>query len=86
MKERRKETLVHIKRIQGQIETLTEYIEQGRDCLDIAMLTTSIAKSFDALRFRTLEGFIVNHIMEAKGISKEKRIKTLNSLISLYKK
>ncbi|OGF50744.1 MAG: hypothetical protein A2044_07825 [Candidatus Firestonebacteria bacterium GWA2_43_8] len=86
MKERRKETLIHIKRIQGQIDTLVKYIEQGKPCLDVAMLTTSIAKSFDTLRFRTLEGFIVNHILEGKGVSKEKRIKKLNSLISLYKK
>ena len=86
MKKRRKETLIHIKRIQGQIDTLVKYIEQGKNCLDVAMLTTSIAKSFDTLRFRTLEGFIVNNIMDNKDIPKEKRIKTLNSLISLYKK
>jgi DNA-binding FrmR family transcriptional regulator len=86
MKKTRKEILVHIRRIQGQIETLAKYIEQGRDCLDIAMLTTSVAKSFDALRFRTLEGFIINHIINGRGVSKGKRIKTFNSLISLYKK
>jgi len=86
MKERRKETLVHIRRIQGQIDALVKYIEQGKDCMDIAMLTTSIAKSFDTLRFRTLEGFIINHILEGNGVSKEKRIKMLNSLILLYKK
>ncbi|MFH1074209.1 MAG: metal-sensing transcriptional repressor [Candidatus Firestonebacteria bacterium] len=85
MKERRKETLIHIRRIQGQIDTLIKYIEQEKDCLDIAMLTTSIAKSFDALRFRTFEGFILNHVLEGEKIP-EKRLKTLNSLISLYKK
>ena len=85
MKERRKETLVHVKRIQGQIDTLVRYIEEGRDCSDIAMLTTSIAKSFDTLRFRTLEGFILNHLLEGKKVPEEK-IKTFASLISLYKK
>ncbi|MBI5749365.1 MAG: metal-sensing transcriptional repressor [Nitrospinae bacterium] len=85
MKERRKETLTHIKRIQGQIDTLVKYIEEGKDCLDIAMLTTSIAKSFDALRFRTFEGFILHQILGGKQIP-EDRIKKLNSLISLYKK
>ena len=84
-KGRRKETLAHINRIKGQINTLINYIEQERDCSDIAMLTTSIAKSFDALRFRTLEGFILNNLLEGKRVSQNK-IKTLNSLISLYKK
>ncbi|MBI4650997.1 metal-sensing transcriptional repressor [Candidatus Desantisbacteria bacterium] len=85
MNERRKETLAHVKRIQGQIDTLVKYIEEGKDCSDIAMLTTSIAKSFDTLRFRTLEGFILNHLLKGKKVPEEK-IKALNSLISLYKK
>ncbi|MBF0299490.1 MAG: metal-sensing transcriptional repressor [Oligoflexia bacterium] len=63
MNERRKKTLVHIKRIQGQLNTLVNYIEDGQNCKDIAMLTTSIAKSFDALRFRTLEGYIINDLL-----------------------
>jgi DNA-binding FrmR family transcriptional regulator len=85
MNERRAETLVHIQRIQGQINTLVKYIEQGKPCLDVAMLTTSIAKSFDTLRFRTLEGFILNNLLDGKKCPK-KKIKALNSLISLYKK
>jgi DNA-binding FrmR family transcriptional regulator len=82
---RRKETLAHIKRIQGQIDTLVKYIEEGKRCSDVSMLTTSIAKSFDTLRFRTLEGFILNHLLEGKKVPGEK-IKTFASLISLYKK
>jgi DNA-binding FrmR family transcriptional regulator len=84
VKERRKETLNHIRRIQGQLETLIKYIEAEKDCVDIAMLTTSIAKSMDSLRFRTLEGFILNNFMEdTKDVEK---INSLNKLISLYKK
>jgi DNA-binding FrmR family transcriptional regulator len=84
MKERRIETLNHIRRIQGQLETLVGYIEEDRDCMDIAMLTTSIAKSMDSLRFRTLEGFILNRFMSGK--KDPEKVDLLNKLISLYKK
>ncbi len=84
MTERRKETLNHINRIQGQLKTLVRYIEQEKDCIDIAILATSIAKSMDSLRFRTLEGFIINNFMENPNDAE--KIKALNELISLYKK
>jgi DNA-binding FrmR family transcriptional regulator len=86
IKKRRKATLNHLNRIQGQIVTLKEYIESDADCLDIAMLVTSIAKSFDALRSKTLEGSIVHQILNGgQELSKEQKEK-LSQVINLYKK
>ncbi len=86
IKKRRKENIDHLNRIQGQIETLKKYLSDNKKhCIDITLLTTSIAKSFDSLRARTLEGFIVNELLEDKKISPEK-LKKLNRIIELYKK
>lgn len=85
IKERRKRTVNHLNRIQGQIETLKKYIEQDKSCGEIAQLTTSIAKSFDSLRTKTLEGFILNDFLSDKKVPVEK-IKKLKQIINLYKK
>lgn len=86
MRKRRKETLNHLNRIQGQIETLKKYIEDDADCTDIAMLVTSIAKSFDTIRSKTLEGSIIHQILKGgEGLSAEQKEK-LSQVINLYKK
>lgn len=81
---RRKDTLNHIHRIEGQLQRLKQYIADDNPCIDIALLTTSIAKSFDGLQARTLEGFILNKVIN-KNISKTE-INNLQMLIKLYKK
>jgi DNA-binding FrmR family transcriptional regulator len=85
IKERRKQSIDHLSRIQGQIETLKKYMEEDKNCADIAQLTTSIAKSFDSLRTKTLEGFIVNELLEKENISSSK-MKKLIRVLNLYKK
>jgi len=84
-KDRRKQTINHLNRIQGQIETLRRYIEEDRRCSDIAGLATSIAKSFDSLRTRTLEGFILNELLENKRMPPVKA-KKLTRILNLHKK
>ena len=82
--ERKTKTANHIHRIIGQLNTLQTYIEQNKPCEDIAMLTTSIANSFDTLRVRTLEGFILNNIVTDK--TDTVKIAELSKLLKLYKK
>jgi DNA-binding FrmR family transcriptional regulator len=85
IKKRRKLSIDHLSRIQGQMETLKKYMEGNKNCADIAQLTTSIAKSFDALRTKTLEGFILNELLGKENISPCKMEK-LNRVLNLYKK
>ena len=75
----------HLNRISGQIETLKKYIEEDKCCGEIAQLTTSIAKSFDTLRSKTLEKFILHEFVSGKKVSEEKKEK-LKRIINLYKK
>ncbi|OFZ46242.1 MAG: hypothetical protein A2381_11535 [Bdellovibrionales bacterium RIFOXYB1_FULL_37_110] len=82
---RRKETLDHLSRIVGQIEGLKRMFEENEECIKIASLTTSIAKSFDSLRLRTLEGFVVHQLLGNKSISKEK-LKQFQDLLKLQRK
>lgn len=84
-RDRQKKSLSHLHRIQGQLETLSRYIQGGESCEAISQLTTSIAKSFDALRVRTLEGFILNDLSGGKAITEHQRI-TLTKLLNLHKK
>ncbi|OGJ81535.1 hypothetical protein A3J91_02665 [Candidatus Peribacteria bacterium RIFOXYC2_FULL_58_10] len=83
--ERQQETISHINRIQGQLEGLKTYIKSGKGCLEVASLTTAIAKSFDSLRVRTLEGAILFDILEDTTLPAAKR-QTLAKVISLHKK
>lgn len=81
----RKKNIDHLNRIQGQIKTLKKYLEQEESCGEIAQLTTSIAKSFDTLRAKTLEGFVLNEFLSGRKVSEEKK-KKLKRIINLYKK
>jgi len=85
IKKRRQKNIHHLNRIQGQIKTLKKYLERGECCGEIAQLTTSIAKSFDTLRSKTLEGFILNEFLSGEKVSEEKK-KKLKRIINLYKK
>lgn len=78
-------SLNHLARIEGQISTLKRYIEEGKKCEDVAMLTTSIAKSFDSLRAKTLKNFFINEILADKMLSK-KDILRIEEIFKLYKK
>ncbi len=80
-----KKSLNHISRIEGQLRTLRRYIEGSGSCEDIAMLTTSIAKSFDTLRARTLRNFFVNEVLAGKKMS-PKVEERMNIILKLYKK
>jgi len=86
IRKRRKDTLNHLNRIQGQIETLKEYIGKDASCIDIAMLVTSIAKSFDSLRGKTLEGSIINHVLNVGNKLSAQQRKQIQQIINLYKK
>ncbi|HAZ14707.1 MAG: hypothetical protein A2X86_12675 [Bdellovibrionales bacterium GWA2_49_15] len=82
---RRKETLDHLNRILGQVAGLKRMIEEGEECIKIASLTTSIAKSFDGLRLRTLEGFVLNELIADKTVSSDK-LQQFQDLLKLQKK
>ncbi|MHB8903554.1 MAG: metal-sensing transcriptional repressor [Patescibacteria group bacterium] len=79
------ETIHHLNRIMGQMASLKKLIEDNASCFEIAQLTASITKSFDSLQARTLEGFMLNHILEGKQISDQKA-EDLKKIISLSRK
>lgn len=80
-----KDSLNHISRIEGQMKTLKKYVEGGKRCEEVAMLTTSIAKSFDTLRAKTLQNFFINEILPEKKLSK-KEMEKIDKIFKLYKK
>lgn len=80
-----KATLNHISRIEGQLRTLRSYVEQGRRCEDVALLSTSIAKSFDTLRVRTLRNFFINDVLGGMQLSAEDEAR-IDAILKLYKK
>jgi DNA-binding FrmR family transcriptional regulator len=80
-----RESLNHLSRIEGQIRTLKKYIEEEKRCEDVAILTTSIAKSFDTLRAKTLKSFFINEILSNKELSKKDLLR-IEEIFKLYKK
>lgn len=84
IEDRHKKTLHHLNRIEGQIKVLKKYILEDRSCTDIAQLTASITQSFSALKIRTLEGFVLNQLMDGQ-VNNKKRAQ-LAEILKLYKK
>ena len=80
-----KSSIDHISRIEGQLRKLKEYVEEENRCADVAKLSTSIAKSFDSLRVKTLKNFVMNEILRNCHIS-DKKIEEFDEILKLYKK
>lgn len=77
-------TISHINRIIGQLNTLKRYIEENKPCQEIAALSTSISKSCDGLRTRTLEGFILYDVID-EPLPKNRQ-ELLKELLKRYQK
>lgn len=72
----------HLHRIQGQLKTLEKYVDQDKDCAEIALLTNSIVKSFSSLRIKTLEGILLQDFTKSLQASKSEQ---LTEILKLYK-
>jgi DNA-binding FrmR family transcriptional regulator len=81
---RRTQTLSHLNRIMGQLRVLKEYIAEDKPCRDVAHLTASITRSFETLKVRTLEGFILHELLE--GRPSGEKTEQLTELLKLYKR
>ena len=85
IKNRKKQNIIHLTRIQGQINALKKYIEGDSDCINIAILTASIVKSFSSFRNRVLEGNIMSQVLKSKGRISKKQQEQIQKIIKLYK-
>ena len=79
-----KKILNHLSRIQGQIDSLKRAVETGNSCEDVALLTSSILRSFDSARASIVETYILEDILGGKKVSADKADK-LSRVVSLYK-
>jgi len=81
MEKRRQETVHHINRLIGQLNTLKEYIEEDRRCKEIASLARSISSSAKGLKIRTLKGYILYDLTD--GDLDDEAIEELNEQLQL---
>jgi DNA-binding FrmR family transcriptional regulator len=81
MEKRRQETVHHINRLIGQLNTLKEYIEEDRRCKEIASLARSISSSAKGLKTRTLKGYILYDLTD--GDLDDEAIEELNEQLQL---
>lgn len=81
---RRTQTLNHLNRIMGQLRVLKDYIVDDKPCHDVAHLTASISRSFETLKVRTLEGFILHDLLG--GHVRGTKTEQLTEILKLYKK
>ncbi len=54
--------LRHIQRIKGQLSTLERYVEDGRDCDDVAHLLKSVTASFGSVRSAIAEEMLMREL------------------------
>lgn len=71
MDDKCRELKAHLSRIQGQINTLKEYIENDRDCRDIVNLSLSVGKSFDSYKAKLTEAFVSRELLNKGKISQD---------------
>ncbi len=76
--------LRHLKRIQGQISALEEYVSEQRPCEDVAHLLKSITTSFASVRSEIVEEMIVRELA-AETLSSSDRVR-LHSIVSVLQK
>lgn len=72
----------HLNRIQGQIDALKEFVEQGKPCEDVAHLTKSIMTSFSSVRARIVQQMLAK---ELKLSSNKRDMRTMQNIVALYK-
>ena len=77
------DNLKHLNRIKGQLEKLEEYIKNGEECKNIAMLMKSVSASFESLKNKTMKNFVLNELGE--NITK-KQIENIETIFETYKK
>ena len=75
--------VLHLSRIQGQIEALKGYIASGRSCEEVAHLTRSILTSFSSVRSGIIENSLLSEMKE-DGLTPQKRTR-FQSILALYK-
>lgn len=62
----------HISRLEGQLRTLKTQLEAEQNCEKIVPLALSTLKSFDSLRAKMVEHFVLNQLLEGNEPSLEK--------------
>lgn len=82
--DRCKALTAHISRIQGQLETLKSYIDDGKTCQDVAQLSVSAIKSFDSLKAKILEAYIAEYA-NGKGTNQKEFEKNMQQMLAIVK-
>ena len=68
MKDECKKLVTHISRLEGQLRSLKEKIENDQSCENIVPLALSATKSFDSLRAKMLEHFVKNQLLTDSNV------------------
>ena len=81
--QRTKAIVNHISRIQGQLETLKKNLQNEEEPYDLATLTTSTIKSFDSLRAKIIENYILSDLAADAEISAHdlERLQTILKIV-----
>jgi DNA-binding FrmR family transcriptional regulator len=70
----------HLSRIQGQIEALKGYLNMGRSCGDVALLTKSILTSFSSVRACLIEEMIAEELAKKLTPNETERLRSILTL------
>ena len=80
-----KRLISHINRIQGQLNTLKDYLSDVEDCNKVVDLSLSVDKSFDTFKANLFESFIEREFI-SKGKLEEGDMVYVKNLLRFVKK
>ena len=75
----------HLKRVEGQMKKIREYIEKGEKCQEIALLLKSVSNSFESAKNNILRNFVLDRMGRNQKISK-KELEKINKVFNSFKK
>lgn len=73
-----KKVIAHVSRLQGQLETLKNYLDSGKSCDEVVHIMLSATKSFDSLKAKVVESYL--HVELCK--SDKACVKDIEQLLS----
>ena len=81
--ETRRQALLRMKIISGQVQVLEKQIEDDRYCMDVLDLSLSIQKALRSLDGLVIEGHLRTHVIEMMTGGEEER--AISELLRLYR-
>lgn len=81
--EEKKELLVRVNRIQGQLQSIKELIEQEKECADVLQQIAACRGAMGSLLAEIIEGEIRFHVLTKNTKANSREMKAAENLVQI---